>query len=94
MTALGIGIVWLLISSAGALGYVIGRGFRREELTALQFDNVCLRGALDRESIRAKTAEDNARRLGARMSLEELMRYTSPQANRGLIPPLKLEKSA
>lgn len=79
--------VWCLLSLAMTAGYMVGRAFRREELTALQFHNVCLNGALQRESIRAQTAEDNARRMGARMSLEELMRYTqSARPIRGLIP--------
>jgi hypothetical protein len=64
--------MWLVACLVAILGYCIGRAFQREEHISMQLENIHLRGSLDRESIRARTAEDDARRLRARISLEGL----------------------
>ena len=67
-------LAWLAACLCTILGYTIGRAFQREEHISMQLENIHLRGSLDRESIRARTAEEDARRLRAQISLDTLRR--------------------
>lgn len=80
MTAYWAGIAWLIACLCATLGYAIGRAFQREEFLSMQLENIHLRGSLDREAIRARTAEDDARRLRARISMEGLRVVAEAQA--------------
>ena len=75
MTGAGlVGVVWVLCAAAAAIGFMVGRRFRDEELGSIRLENIHLRGSLEKELLRCRLAEKTCLELRAALQHRAILR--------------------